>query len=295
MRNERVACLMPVTAFCAFSLASCGGGGAVSPAAAPIAPAPPVATSNIPVNLQAPSTTVIYQAAATNAAGPSSPTVTLTTDASGNLQTVVFNLPYLGGNLGLQTPSLSSPLTVDARQINGLLSQTIGFPNTRFYTLSQVAGSQTLSASAFGVFATNTLLIAGDAGGFAFGNLTPAASVPGSGSATFNGSVTGIGVANSSSAFGFEGRAQIVANFSGQSVTANLTNLSTRLTNGTLALPDLSGTSPISGNGYSGSISGGGVTGTISGNFYGAGASETAGVFQGTGGGNAFWGSFGAK
>src|SRR5690242_8336994 len=108
MRNERLACLMPVVASCALSLAGCGGS-AVSPAAAPIAPAPPVTTSNIPVNLQAPSTTVIYQAAATNAAGPSSPTVTLTTDASGNLQTVVFNLPYLGGNLGLQTPSLSSP------------------------------------------------------------------------------------------------------------------------------------------------------------------------------------------
>jgi len=273
---------------------SSGGGGPASPAAAPVPVAAPVTTSGIAINLQPANTTVVYQAAATNAAGQGSSTLTLTTDASGNLKTIVFNLPGISGPYSAQSASLTSPLTVDARQVNQLLGETVGFANTSFYTLSQVAGGQTLSASAFGVWANNFLLFSGGAGGFAFGNVTPAASVPATGSATFNGSVTGIGIANEMTAYGLEGKAQMVANFSSQSVTTNLTNLVTRGSS-TGSLPDLTGTSAISGNAYSGPITGGGVAGTISGNFYGATSSETAGVFQGSGAGNVFWGSYGAK
>jgi hypothetical protein len=60
-------------------------------------------------------------------------------------------------------------------------------------------------------------------------------------------------------------------------------------------LPNLTGTSTISGNAYAGAISGGTLTGTINGNFYGSAAQETAGVWQASGGGNTWIGSFGAK
>jgi len=92
--------------------------------------------------------------------------------------------------------------------------------------------------------------------------------------------------------FALDGKAQIVANFSNQSVAASLTQLRTPVSG---TLPDLTGTAAISGNAYSGSIAGGALKGTIGGNFYGAGADETAGVFQVSGGGSSLFGSYGAK
>jgi hypothetical protein len=97
-----------------------------------------------------------------------------------------------------------------------------------------------------------------------------------------------------------QGNVQIVANFSTQSVTTKLTGLTTeRISPGsgkvTGTLPDLTGSSAISGNAYGGPISGVGMSGTINGNFYGSAAQETAGVWQASGNGKAWLGSFGAK
>ena len=60
-------------------------------------------------------------------------------------------------------------------------------------------------------------------------------------------------------------------------------------------LPDLTGTSTLSGNAYAGPIAGTGLTGSINGNFYGYAAQETSGVWQASGGGNTWLGSYGAK
>lgn len=284
-------------------LAGCSGGGGgggaatttpVTPAPAPTSAGQPSGT--IPLNLQAAGMTVSYPVASTfDGAAPVSTrngTITLTTDANGNINKLVFDFP--GRSLTvIPTTELSSPRTADAVQLNGILNQTFGFPNTVGYTLSQVAGSQTLTSSAYGVWADDMFKSFGDGRPFAFGNLTPAASVPTTGSATYNGSVIGIGLQNESTAFALDGKAHIVANFSTQSVAASLTNL--RTVGGPGALPDLTGTVAISGNAYSGSIAGGALKGAIGGNFYGAGADETAGVFQAGGDGNYLFGSYGAK
>lgn len=288
-------------------LAGCssGGGGGVSATAAPTAIAPSTpqtsAGSGGPINLQGANSTVDYKAAALYGSAlypaPGTASVTLTTDASGNLKIISFNLPGFG--LKDASPSVipSSSITADLGNLVLIFRETFGFVSTQGYTLSQVAGPQTLSSSAFGLWGSGDVM-GGGAGGFAFGNLTPANSMPPSGSATFNGTVIGLGTANNATAtYALQGEAQINANFSNQSVTTRLTNLNTMnlSTNAKGSLPELAGTSTIAGNAYSGSIAGGGLTGTVTGNFYGSAAQETTGVWQASGGGSFWGGSYGAK
>ena len=295
--------------FLVLLLAGCSGGGGVTTTAATTAPAPvPPAPAlpgqpwgTIPLNLQAASTTVSYPVAAiNNGASPVSAqngTIALTTDAAGNVNKIVFSLPGLSLTTVPNT-ELSSPQTANAGQLSGVLYETFGFPNTVGYILSQVAGSQILSASAYGVWTNDMFKIAGAGGPLAFGNLTAPGSVPATGSATFIGSVIGMGLSGDSTAFALDGKAQIVANFSNQSAAASLTNLRTVVIGSPIAtvpLPDLTGTAAIAGNAYSGAISGGAMAGTIAGNFYGAGATESAGVFSATGGGNYVFGGYGGK
>jgi len=166
------------------------------------------------------------------------------------------------------------------------------------FLFTQWAGNNSLSASAYGIWgASDTTGLAGPAGTYALGNLTPAAAVPATGTATFTGSTIGVGSINGTAIQALRGDAQIVANFASLSVTTNFTNLGTQniSTNATGSLPDLSGTSTLAGNAYSGPISGSGLTGTVNGNFYGTAAQETAGVWQASGGGARWMGSYGAK
>ena len=179
-----------------------------------------------------------------------------------------------------------------------MLSQIFGFPNTNGAVITQSVGAQSLNYAAYGLWASGDTAASGRAGTFAFGNLTPGASVPTTGSATFNGTTTGVGGATGgSTVYALQGNAQIIANFATQSVTTNLTNLGTQniSTNATSSLSNLTGTSSISGNAYAGPIAGTGLTGTINGNFYGPAAQETAGVWQANGGGISWIGSYGAK
>jgi len=287
-------------------LAGCssGGGGGISATAAPTLTAPTTQTpagSGGPINLQGANSTVDYKAAALYGSAlypaPGTASVTLATDANGNLKTISFNLPGFG--LKDASPSVvpSSSMTADLGNLVLIFRETFGFVSTRGYTLSQVAGAQTLSSSAFGLWGSGDVM-GGGAGGFALGNLTPANSVPASGSATFNGTVIGLGTATDATAsYALQGEAQIKANFANQSVSTRLTNLNTMnlSTNVKGSLAELAGTSTISGNAYSGSIAGGALTGTITGNFYGSAAQETTGVWQASGGGSFWGGSYGAK
>jgi hypothetical protein len=307
----------------ALSLAACGGRG--GPAAPAPAPAPSiVATSGVPLNLQAASTAVNYDAAsatavvtptgegggATASSGQGAK-IGLTTDGSGNLSKIAFSIPMAGGGVyqvaipvGAGSLVLSSPQTINFDTIAYELYYNAGDPGDVSYGLSQVAGAQSLSFSAYGFWASTGFGATGPGGTFAIGNLTPAASVPSTGSATFKGSTVGMGGAtNGGMTDGLQGNVQITANFSTQSVTTSLTGLMTerisvaggRGTEVMTPLPDLSGTSTISGNAYSGPIAGTGLSGTINGNFYGSAAQETAGVWQASGNGNTWVGSFGAK
>jgi len=293
----------------ALSVAACSGGGGMTAAPIPAAPSPVVTPGGAPVNLQAAGTRVAYPAAALTAAVASTgsvttsasgqgATVTLGTDASGNLNALIFNLPGLSLQYPAPLNSLS-PLTADA--IASILNDNLGPPRTIGAALSQAGAGQVLSASAYGLWLYTDAQNTAQIGSFAFGNLTPSGSVPVTGSATFNGFAIGAdSTPNGGSVYAVQGNAQIIANFATQSVTTNLTNLSVRnppyapaATIG--SLPNLTGTSTISGNAYAGAISGGTLTGTINGNFYGSAAQETAGVWQASGGGNTWIGSFGAK
>ena len=317
-------------ALCSLMLAACSGGGggvgaATTIAAAPVsAPAQPPAaqqttpapTVTVPANFQPANVTVTYPVTSA-VAGPSSTglisagsgegltAATVTTDASGNFGRVNFSLPNVVGqtvtanvNLTFVSPQLS--------QLTSMLKQVYGpFTGDDVIVLAlvQSAGAQGLTSSAFGFWGgayenDPSGNGAGRAYAFAFGNLTPSASVPATGSATFNGTTTGLGGGGGgNSLFALQGNAQIIANFSTQSVTSKFTNLVTQniYTNATGTVPDLTGTAAISGNAYSGSISGTGLSGSISGRFYGAAAQETAGVWQASGAGNSWMGSYGAK
>ena len=300
MRNHpgfHAAFLAPCLLVAACGGGSGGGGAVVPPQVTP--PLPP--TSGIPVNLQSGSAPLIYQAAAVTAVGAKTSmgnvtisaagqgaTITLTTDAGGNLKSVAIPA---GGitDTGVNTNSgrkLTDPLTLD---FGYQLSDTFAFGDEYSYTLTQIAAAQGLTASAYGLWASS-LIAPASAGALAFGDLTPQASVPATGSATFNGTTIGIGgpIATGANS-ALKGDTQIIANFATQSVTTKFSNFTAGV------IPDLSGSSIIAGNAYAGTLSGGALTGTINGNFYGSAAQETAGVWQASGGGNAWIGSYGAK
>jgi len=295
-------------------VAACGGGGST------VAVQNSMAIAGAPTsNLQAANATVTYPAASvseivsnstagglTTAASGQGATLTLTNDASGNLSKIVFNIPTAGLTFTQTYTGQSSFLDrADLGNFAIALSQVGIIPgclvcNPDGYALTQAAGTQQLTSSAYGVWASGNSVTIDRGGAFAIGNLTPAASVPTSGTATFNGSTMGMGgSAGGGLVTAFKGNAQMIANFSSQSVTTNLTNLNTENefeeAGVRSTIPDLTGTSTIAGNAYVGPIAGTGLTGTINGNFYGAGAKETAGVWQASGGGNSWMGSFGAK
>jgi hypothetical protein len=270
-----------------------------------------------PITLQAVNTTVTYQAASATAlvtntgtggvaaaASGQGATITLTTDGSGLIK-VAFNIPTTGTTFTQQYTSsvwdYGGPIGTTAptaAQLVTILRDVFGFPATTGTITTQSIGGQSLNSAAYGFWASGDTTTAGRAGTYAFGNLTQAGSIPATGTATFNGQTIGIGGATGgNTVYALQGKAQIIANFATQSVSTNLTNLTTQniSTNALGSLPDLSGTSTLSGNAYAGSISGTGLTGTVNGNFYGPAAQETAGVWQASGGGNAWMGSYGAK
>jgi hypothetical protein len=302
---------------CGLSLEGCYAVAAFK--APPALPAPPVAPpKTLPLNLQAANTTVTYDAAsattfvtntgdrgAASAASGQGAKISLTSDAGGNFRVIAFNIPTAGGVVyTYQLPwaeagddTLSNPGLISLSSTGGGLWLGEG-EDAR---LSQVAGTQGLSFSAYGYWSSNDTGPAAPAGTFAIGNLTPVASMPTTGTVTFNGSTVAVGNAIKTGATdSLVGNVQIVANFSHQSLTINLTGLQTvhfpAGSGGVITpLPDLTGSAVISGNAYAGPIAGGGLAGTLNGNFYGPAARETAGVWQASGGGNSWVGSFGAK
>ena len=290
---------------CVLFLAGCGGGGGDSAPASVPTPGggPPATTSGIAGNLQAPNTTVTFQAAATTAVGANwttasisqagqGATITLTTDASGNLSSITIPAAGFTGTIGPGNFRLTDPLTLDfSYQVS-----TEMLPGDKSWKLSQVAAGQGLTSSAYGLWGSVGKSQPGDDGAFAIGNLTAPTSMPTTGSATFNGFTMGMGgAADGSTGYAIQGNAQIIANFTTLSVTTNMTNFVAHTPAPTPSIPNLTGTSTLSGNAYAGTIFGGGLGGLINGNFYGSAAQETAGVWHVTGGGSAYIGSFGAK
>ena len=137
------------------------------------------------------------------------------------------------------------------------------------------------------------------AGAAAGGRPTPVHAMPTMGTATYQGQTFGVGELTAGSFFAQSmliwGDASIMADFTHQQVTTDLTNMMSSVTSGTGFNPvgpatpfgSLSGTANLSGNTYAGSLSGtvnaGGaqipVGGTEQGGFFGPKARETAGTW----------------
>lgn len=185
-------------------------------------------------------------------------------------------------------------LTLDQFAIE-LEAVNIGAVPTGFLA-SQAAQAQTLSFSAYGIWASDDGGGNGRVGVLAIGNETSPAAVPMAGTATYNGTTIGA-AASTTAAFALTGTAQIVANFGAGSATTTFSNITTEniATNAIGALPNLTGTSVIAGNKYTGPLAGGALAGQVNGTFYGPVAQETAGVWNVSGGGLTAIGSFGAK
>ena len=306
-------------------LAGCSGGGAGSAATTPSVPASSPATTPTltivvpdvpPTATTYPATSVAMTAASTGLtpapAGEGVTSLTINTDPNVGFHQVYVSFAIVGGpqNGTVKTAAINVTSTAISQ-----LSQVASFLKPEFgpftddvegLVLNQSAWGQALSYSGFGLWASTWLNDSqGNGAGrlftFGFGSPTSGAAMPVSGSATYNGSTAGAGGADDfktpNSLTALQGNAQIVANFSTQSVNAKLTNLTTQnlYTNVTGALPDLTGTAAIAGNAYSGAIAGTGLSGSIKGTFYGPAAQETTGVWQASGGGINWVGSFGAK
>src|SRR5262249_37571292 len=137
------------------------------------------------------------------------------------------NLKNVQSPAGLATvTSFSASLFNPSKVFDIDISNILCCSNTYGITIYQAAAAQ-LTSSAYGLWASTIMTPGGDMGAFAFGNLTPAASVPTTGSATFKGFTAGVGGASDGSAeYSLQGNAQIIANFATQRVTTNFTNFS---------------------------------------------------------------------
>jgi hypothetical protein len=148
-----------------------------------------------------------------------------------------------------------------------------GLPAT---TGDAVLALNDLTASSFGPWAVKTGDTTYQIGAVAFGTPTPVTSMPVIGTATYNGTTTGIHTSSAASSR-IDGTAAIGVDFAGMTAATSFTNL--RTVSGR-TLPDVSGTAQISGNRYSGNLTGPvSMFGTVQGTFYGPAAEETAGTW----------------
>jgi hypothetical protein len=234
----------------------------------------------------------------TNAGSPTADilTVTLPTSA-GASETVILSSTAPGGG---------APITLSFQGSgtqSGLASQNYQGPFTSLstnynFTVNDVTAAAGLNYSSFGQWSvstsgttTNTSI-----GFYSVGSPTPIASVPTSGSATYNGTAIGVAVLNTSTVgYYFNGIATLTAIFGSNTISGGVSNINAYSTGTTStavgslnAITFSSGT--ISGNGFSGaaatsSTAGSatnlsGATGFFRGNFFGPAAQEAGGTFN---------------
>jgi hypothetical protein len=297
------------------SLAACGGGdgGGSSATPAPAAStAPTTPTSSgvpVPATFQAAGTTVTYSVDSASAAivngavtgtnvnpAGAGSTVTLSTDANGNISQVRFNIPTPGTTFSqsysasqiAQAPTLTlANLTTVLAAVNAT-SGVNGF----------VGGGATLSGlsySTYGLWAQNNGA-SGLFGAIDAGIQTAASSMPRSGSATYNGQTIGA-AASGSAAYALTGNVNLAANFANNTINTTISGiqLENTATHAVSSVMNVSGTGAISGNHYAGTLAGGTLSGNSVGSFYGPAAQETAGAWRVSGGGLTAIGSYGAK
>jgi len=119
-------------------------------------------------------------------------------------------------------------------------------------------------------------------GAVSMGNVTPTASVPGSSTATYNGTTVGQAVI-SSRLYDITGQAKMGVNFNTGTfnfATSNLTAYQNNQSAGSANSLAVVSNGTISGNSFSGAILNGGMSGSMSGSFYGPNAEQAGGTFD---------------
>ncbi|TVQ37453.1 MAG: hypothetical protein EA356_04065 [Geminicoccaceae bacterium] len=155
----------------------------------------------------------------------------------------------------------------------------------------------------FGFWASEGANLSGTGGAGAFGALTPVANIPSSGTASYDGVLSGILITPDAFGSVVDADVALTADFAASSLGFNSTNTVVFDFFGVgTAEPDLnlSGTLAITGNRFAGTVNTAapGGSGVAEGSFYGPSAQEAAGIFdvRGTGAfdGAVFYGGFGA-
>ena len=91
-------------------------------------------------------------------------------------------------------PAVGSQNSLTLAQLaKALAAINYGVPGSNGFLASQVAASQQLSSSAYGMWAILDTTSAGRIGAFGIGDRTPVASVPTTGTATYTGTMIGAG------------------------------------------------------------------------------------------------------
>ena len=300
MRNKRFLSVLVVVAP---GIAACGSGGGTSgifagsitiPAAfqaAGTTTAPPFGSASAPGTFTTGTGFAAGGATPAPADSLGGATITLTTDANGNLTQLVVSAPLGGGGAFNQTftaaqlQAYTAPISLS--QLLATIQQLQSRAAGQVSYIFQGTGSG-LNVSSYGAWLQSNGGGSFKIGMLGFGNeTTPAQMGALVGSATYNGSTFGVG-STGATPFAFTGTAQVVANFPAGAVTATFSGLTAQnISGGGLApaLPTISGGGTIglgvNANQYAFALVGaGGFTGNVTGTFYGTTALETAGVWQ---------------
>ncbi len=284
------------------SLSGCAGGGTASTPAPTPAPTPTPTTAAVvpvPLSLQTGTTqpeALFFisqsgtQASHTSATSQTNSTSTLSTGSNitYNSGTNVYTINDGLGGLGSQqfTPgnvvtNANDYITFDNR-LSGtgatLKMLTPGTANPVIaLTYTSFALLQTYKPATSPAFATGLA----NSTYFVFGQQTPMAGVPTTGSASYSGVMTGV-FANAADNYNLSGTATLNANFLAKTLTTSMAISGVGINNGqTLALGTFSGSSSITAlNGsasFAGTLANAGnalITGLFGGNFYGPAATE---------------------
>jgi hypothetical protein len=220
-------------------------------------------------------------------------TVTLTVDSAGFVTALTIN--------GTQSSVSFNSTNGDLLRSNFGVGRAVS-ANGQNIAVAADPIAQGFNYQTFGAWMTGLGTGSGSAGAFSAGAVTPVASMPTIGTATYNGTAGGIYVDSSGNTFAAAGSSALTANFANHSVAYSTSGTTAVDSTGTaLANPsilNMQGSLTLAGNSnaFGGAVSTGTLNGTARGQFYGPTANEAGGTFALTGpGASSYLGAFGAK
>ena len=295
---------------------ACGGGGGggatANPgvSAGPPAPTPTSANTSASATALVPPGSFLAGPAVNDAAGtlPHGAQVTSSNDpATGNARLLAVNVisPSSGATVYAHTFDLANA-TARTRFPANFIGLFEGQTLSDGQHEHEIALDPSLTYASYGVWSHENAPGSGQSGALVFGQTTPSANVPVSGTASYSGSTIG-GLVIGSTTYLLSGTAQLTANFAANTVTGSLSGMKALAVDNTVTpWNTLAINSTISSSNrtvYAGTVTSTStstlspdpLSGTVIGNFYGPHANETAGVWAVTDGTTKAFGSFGAK